>query len=196
MLHKATILQYISEQIGMGVFATQDIPIGTIIVARDAFDIVISKDSFNKLSATLISNAETYMYHDKNGNLILSWDNAKYMNHNCYPNTMITDYNFEIVIRDIKAGDEITTEYGLLNVQEDFNVYCGCPNCRKIIRTTDIDNYHQKWDELIYNAIKLIPKVDQPLWNLLNVDLQKEILKTADSKLPYRSITNLKWRQN
>ncbi|MFI4910741.1 MAG: SET domain-containing protein [Sedimentisphaeraceae bacterium JB056] len=194
MLHMATRVQYVSEQIGFGVFATRDIPVGTIIVVLDPFDIVVSKEDAAQLSAILISNAERYMYRNKNGDFVLSWDNAKYLNHSCFANTMMTDYGFEIVVRDIRAGEQITTEYGLLNVQEEFDVDCGCESCRRKVCVTDIDMYYPQWDRLICNAIKSVKDVQQPLYDLLNIDLQHEISRVAEGQSEYSSILNLKWR--
>ena len=72
-----------------------------------------------------------YSYSDENGVHILSWDNAKYVNHRCDCNTIATGYGFAIAIRDIWNGQEISEEYGLFNLDRVIPLACGCTQCRK-----------------------------------------------------------------
>ena len=54
---------------------------------------------------------EKYSYTEPNGNMILSWDIAKYVNHCCNCNIISTGYGFEIAIRDIQPGEELLIYY-------------------------------------------------------------------------------------
>lgn len=194
MIHPDTTVKTVSKNIGNGVFATAFIPKGTIIVVRDEFDLCMPRKEFKQLPELVQSAMETYMYHDRNGNLVLSWDHARYMNHSCESNTLMTDYSLEIVIRDILPGDEITTDYGLLNVQEPYELFCGCGNCRGFLRTDDIDCWADTWDRKIMESLLLIKKVPQPLGHMLHQkekDRLEEMLKTAEK---YSSVKNLKYQ--
>jgi uncharacterized protein len=193
MIHPDTTLQYIGENVGIGVFAKKDIPRGTIIVVRDEFDICISLSHFKKLPQPLRDFVETYMFHDKEGSLVLSWDHAKYMNHSCLSNTMMTGYNLEIVVRDIPAGGEITTEYGLLNIQQPYSIDCGSPECRKLVNAEDIDTYGDIWDQIIKESMLLINKVQQPLWPLVQKQVQEGIQSMLENPDNYISVKNMKW---
>jgi hypothetical protein len=191
MMHPDTTVQTINPVIGKGVFALKDIPRGTIIVARDPFDIVIDEKSFSNLDPVLKNCMETYMYRDKNKNFVLSWDHAKYMNHSCCSNTMMTDYDLEITVRDIKAGEEITTEYGLLNIVESYEICCGCKNCRKVLKTDDIETYWSLWDQSIKQSLLMTDRVLQPLWGVLDKRSRKRIEELIKNPELYSSVKNL-----
>jgi len=193
MIHPDTSIQTISEIIGVGVIAKTFIPKGTIIVARDSFDLCLTQEAFDKLPLPLRDKMETYMYYDKFGNLILGWDHSRYMNHHCQSNTLMTDYDFEIVIRDINAGEEITTDYGLLNVQEPYQLHCGCQNCRGILRLDDIDRFADQWDKSIRENLLRIKQVHQPLEHLLSEETRNRLDEFLDRPERYRSVRNLKW---
>ena len=194
MIHPSTTIGPVSPEIGNGVFATAFIPCGTIIVVKDCCDLTLSRETFFALPATLRQSLETFMYHDKHGQLVLGWDHAKYMNHSCCSNTMMTDYGLEIVVRDIAAGDEITSEYGLLNVQEPYALSCNCADCRGALRLDDIDRYAEQWDARILAALQRVTACEQPLWDLLDPARQDEVAALKQLPRHYRSVRGLKWR--
>nr|WP_279593434.1 SET domain-containing protein [Pseudodesulfovibrio sp. S3-i] len=180
--------------IGVGVFATRPIPRGTIVVVRDKFDTCLTRDEFLRLPDPIRESMETYLYHDKCGNLVLSWDHARYMNHSCRSNTMMTDYNLEIAVRDIEAGEEITTEYGLLNIQDPYEIHCRCEGCREHLRLDDIDVHGDSWDSAIKTSLLRIIDCPQPLFDLLDHDSRSRIDALLQGIEAYSSIRNLKWR--
>lgn len=193
MIHPNTVVKTVSPEIGIGVFATEDIPKGTIIVVRDKFDTCMTEEKFCHMEEPMRSFMETYMYHDRCGNLVLSWDHARYMNHSCHSNTMMTDYGLEITIRDISAGDEVTTEYGLLNIQEPYKLCCHCENCRGELRLDDIDVYGDEWDSLIKESLKAVYSVDQPLWPMLEEKSRLSLESYLKGEAEYLSVKNMKW---
>lgn len=195
MIHPGTKVKSVSPVIGNGVFATELIKKGTIVVVRDQFDIVLTQKEFSELPEIVRDAMETYLYHDKYGCLVLSWDHARYMNHSCSSNTLMTDYGFEIAVRDIQPHEEITSEYGLLNVQEPYRLYCGCANCREMLSRDDIERYAETWDSLIKESIKLIYANEQPLFSLLNQEVIQNIQKVIGDK-HYSSVRNLKWSRS
>ncbi|MFC1490568.1 SET domain-containing protein [Candidatus Latescibacterota bacterium] len=192
MIHPDTKIKPVNEIIGNGVFATNMIPKGTIVVATDQFDVSIPHEEFIHLPEIQRSIMETFTYQDKCGHHILSWDHAKYMNHSCDSNTMITDYNIEIAVRDILRGEEITSEYGLLNGQDSFEIHCGCENCRHYLQEDDLDNYADVWDSLIKESLLLIFSTPQPLWELLDSDTIAGLEALRENPELYSSVRNLK----
>ncbi|XXJ20547.1 SET domain-containing protein [Desulfovibrio caledoniensis] len=193
MIHPNTRVLSGDPAIGVGVFATAPIPRGTVVVVRDRFDVTMSREAFFSLPETQRAAMETYMYHDKCGNLVLSWDHARYMNHNCRPTTMMTDYGLEIAVRDIACGEELTTEYGLLNIQEPYAICCGCEHCREHLRLDDIDVYGDGWDERIRESLNRIPLVAQPLLPLLAGEPRARLEDFLAGRAAYSSVCNLKW---
>lgn len=198
MIHPNTVVQCVSPVIGNGVFATADISAGTVVVVRDRFDTCLSRSEFEELPEILRQSMETYMYHDRHGNLVLSWDHARYMNHSCCSNTMMTAYDLEIAVRDIRAGEELTSEYGLLNIQEPYEIHCDCPNCRKRLRLDDIDVYGREWDRRILHALMRAPSLardsHQPLWNMISAEIRDAVTGLQQVPDMYVPVGTLKWR--
>lgn len=192
MIHPETELKFVNSEIGNGIFATEFIPKGTILYVKDQLEIEVTKSRFNKMDQTHRDIIDKYSYIDEKGVRILSWDNAKYINHKCDCNSMSTAYGFEIAIRDIAAGEEITDEYGMFNIPEPIHVNCGCANCRQVLLPTDIDNYYKIWDVLVQEAVETIYHVDQPLWGVLDNVTKSEVVRFLSSQDEYRSVINLK----
>lgn len=192
MIHPGTTLKGVSDTIGVGIFATSFIPKGTLVYVQDALEIELSPGEFDALQQPLKSMAEKYSFIDSRGHRILSWDTAKYVNHSCDPNTMSAGYGFEIALRHIEPGEEITDEYGLFNLKHDIECLCGSENCRKVIRSTDIDAYYDAWDERIKGALELIRSVDQPLMELMAPDRREALDRYLDTGRGFRSVRALK----
>lgn len=194
MIHPDTAIRFVSEQIGLGVYATADIPKGTLIYVRDPLELKLAPRDFNALDPAQKAAIEKYSYVDAQGHLVVSWDHAKYMNHSCECNTMGTAYGFEIALRDIGAGEELTTEYGVLNIQLEYEIGCGCRQCRGMLRSGDIDRFHGLWDERIVEALQQAPRVQQPLLPVMDAATRGELDAYFAGKSPYRSILTRKWR--
>jgi uncharacterized protein len=137
MIHPSTELRLVSPHVGYGVFASRHIPKGSLVYVQDPLDIKITPQQYQRLDETSRQLAEKYSFLDAKGNRILSWDAAKYVNHSCHPNTMSTAWGFEVALRDIEPGEEITDEYSLFNLEWEMECACGHHNCRGTIRPTD-----------------------------------------------------------
>ncbi len=195
MIHPNTGIRFVSEQIGLGVFATTDIARGTIIYVRDPLELKLTPGEFNALDVAQKGAIEKYSYVDAQGHLIVSWDHAKYMNHRCECNTIGTAYGFEIAIRDIAAGEELTTEYGILNVQLEYPIGCGCRECRGTLRAGDLDRYHPLWDGWIRDALGAAEQVQQPLLSIMDIATRRDLDAYLAGDSEYRSVLARKWRQ-
>jgi uncharacterized protein len=193
VIHPNTELQFISQAIGYGVFATTAIPKGTIVYVKDVLDIEISPSAFNRLADEYKEIVEKFSYRDQDGVRIVSWDHAKYVNHRCDCNTMSTGYGFEIALRDIKAGEEITDEYGLFNIPIPMEITCGCPDCRNVLKPTDIDIYGDAWDGRVAEALGSLNHIYQPLWKTLDAETKTRLRAYFSEKHPYPSVRCLKY---
>lgn len=141
MMHPHTERRFVSRAKGMGVFATQLIPKGTVTWILDDQDQPL--DDFT-LPAHWTGSGPTrertdpdarFLYQDKRGRLILLHDHARYVNHSCSPNTAGgRDDRFNIAIRDIAEGEELTEDYGELAAFQPFACGCGAPECRGRIK--------------------------------------------------------------
>lgn len=191
MIHPATELRLVNPLVGYGVFASQPIPKGSLVYVQDPLDIEISPMQYEALDVTSRQLAEKYSYLDARGIRILSWDIAKYVNHSCEPNTMSTGWGFEITLRDIEAGEEITDEYGLFNLEWEMDCYCGQPACRGRIRTTDAVMMARIWDRTVRQAVKEIPRVEQPLFGCLDAVTRTSLEQYLAGTKRYRSLRTL-----
>lgn len=187
MIHPDTELRFIDPEIGYGVFATRKIPKGTIAWARDIFDLEFTPgqvNEFDPIHAALISK---YAYRNHVGNFILCWDFGRYVNHSFHSNLMSTGYDFEIAIRDIAAGEELTDDYGYLNVSTPFKARTEDID-RKLVLPDDIIRYHQQWDKIVEKCLPLLFQVDQPLLPLIADNDLAEIKATIAGKREMKSI--------
>jgi len=196
MIHPHTELRFVSKEIGYGVFATQAIAKGSIVYIKDALEIEISPQKYLQFDQHHQDIVEKYSYIDELGNRIVSWDHAKYINHNCDCNVMSTGYGFEIAIRDIAANEEITDEYGLFNIPFPIDIDCGCFQCRKTLMVDDIDNYYASWDQKVVPALQRILDVEQPLWHLMDMDTRTALMEYISGQGEYRSVYALKFNRH
>lgn len=191
MIHPDTYLHFVSPELGYGVFATHQIPKGTIVYIKDALEIEIPIDSslLNRPEYEKVIRKYSYL---EAGKLIISWDIEKYVNHSCDSNTLSTGYGFEIAVRDIEAGEELRDDYGPFNVDYEFTCGCGAAACRGKIRRTDFSTYAPVWDSRITEALALYPQVEQPLEVYMDEETQKNLYHYIRTGEDYRSVEALK----
>jgi hypothetical protein len=187
MLHPSTELRFVSQEIGYGIFATEDIPRGTITWVKDELDRVFKKEEVENLSASNMENLLKYTYRDRQGNYLFCWDLTRYVNHSYYPNSMLTALGFEIAIKDILKGDEITNDYGTFNIIEPFQCAHG-PHEREFVRPDDLVRFHEIWDNQIQNAFSLQGQVIQPLLKFLSKDQISQLGKISNGTLQMPSV--------
>ncbi|MGA0898983.1 MAG: SET domain-containing protein [Luteolibacter sp.] len=191
MIHPSTELRLVNPHVGYGVFASKAIPTGTLVFVQDPLDIVISPEQYQALNEISRQHAEKYSYLDARGYRILSWDGAKYVNHSCAPNTMSTGWGFEVAIRDIAAGEEITDEYGLFNLEWEMDCCCGHSSCRSRIRPGDAIEYARRWDKQLRRALQHVPMVEQPLLAQLDEVSHHSLQQYLNGTKRYRSVRHL-----
>lgn len=194
MIHPDTELRLVNDQIGLGVFATQLIPAGTITFVRDPLDVEVPPDSPLLAHPVLGERVEKYSYIDPSGARIVSWDIGKYVNHSNDCNTMSTGWGFEIALRDIAAGEEITDEYGLFNMQCEMPVYGGACSQRTAVRPDDFDRFADGWDGMVRGALSRLNDVPQPLMSLIDPATHRELMVYLNTGRNYRSVRVLRYR--
>ena len=190
MMHPATEIRP-TGIMGVGVFATEFIPRGTIVYVRDPLEKPISTAEFMQLPPVLRRVVDVYSYIDPDGTRVLSWDLAKYVNHRCECNTLSTGWGFEIAVEDIFAGDEITDDYGLFNLEEPMPLACGCVHCRGFVLPDDFQRCGAKWDARVQSALPSIPLVNQPLWELVDTETKSQLDIYLAGSGDYRSVRSL-----
>ncbi len=187
MIHPHTELKFISNEVGFGVVATQFIPKGTITWVMDKLDREFSQIDFEKMDPIYQDILETYTFRNNKGNFVLCWDNGKFINHSFNANCLTTAYDFEISIRDIHAGEQLTDDYGYLNISKPFRgVNEGTK--RKVVYPDDLLKYYNVWDKKISRVFSRINKLNQPLREVLKEETWEKINYIIDGKSNIDSI--------
>jgi SET domain-containing protein len=99
---------------GNGVFTCETVsPGATVWQYEPTFDRVISDEELMGLPPAFREHIDMYAYHstDIGGRLVLSCDNARFLNHSAEPNTRELPFR-SVATRLIKVGEEITCDYG------------------------------------------------------------------------------------
>jgi hypothetical protein len=184
LIHPDSELRFVSPAIGYGLFATRPIPKGSITWAADPLDQIVTAEKLKTLPELLAGLAHRYSYLNGRGDRILCWDHGRFVNHSCAATCLSPGFDFEIAVRDIAAGEEITDDYGTLNLEEPFPCLCGAPRCRGQVLPDDPVRHGAEWDLLIAGAFPEIARVGQPLWDLVEEKTAVQQVLAGKLKVP------------
>jgi hypothetical protein len=162
MMHPDTRVQFISDEVGHGVVATAFIPKGTITWVQDPLDQVFSVHRRAELPAHFQALLEYFAFKNARDEMILCWDHARYVNHSFKSNCLSTAYDFEVAVRDIQLGEQLTDDYGYLNLDSPWRPMDEGTR-RKWVHPDDPVRCARQWDRQIEEAMRAFDKVDQPL---------------------------------
>jgi SET domain-containing protein len=189
MLHPDTEVRWISEEIGCGIVATCDIPKGTVTWVMDPLDRLFDSQQVAALPDRCRETLYKYSYRNRDGRYVFCWDNTRFMNHSFNPNCITTAYNFELAVRDIAEGEELTNDYGSLNILEPFHASDEGTE-RKIVYPDDLTRHFKQWDKKLECAFKRVHLVEQPLRELLSEAQWETACRIAEKHTPMDSILN------
>jgi hypothetical protein len=187
MIHPKTELKFISDEVGYGVVATEFIPAGTITWVLDKFDREFTPIEVQKMDPFYKNIIDVYSFRNNKGNFILCWDIGRFVNHSFNSNCLTTAYDFEIAVRDIHPGEQVTDDYGYLNISEPFKGIDEGTE-RKIVYPNDLVTYHKEWDAKISNVFGNIINLEQPIRVLIEDKLWHKIESVINGKEPMDSI--------
>ena len=187
MMHPDTELRFIDREVGHGVFATRFIPRGTITWALDEFDQVLAPARVAALTPAHRAQVEEYAYVDARGNHVLCWDLGRYVNHACAPTSRGVGPSFEVAVRDIRPGEQLTSDYAELNITAAFRCRCGAADCRGVVRADDLLRDGQEWDAAVAAVVPLLLlRAPQPLAPFVEGDEVLEGLRSGRWAVPPR----------
>lgn len=191
MMHPDTELRYINDVIGYGVFATRFIPKGTIVWALDDLDQVLDPSFVERLDPLRKQDVLKYSFKNQHGQYILCWDKARYVNHSFHATCVGTMYDLELAARDIHPGEELTDDYGTLNLDEPFACMPEAGTTRSWVMPDDLLHYHQQWDESAKEAFRHFDRVEQPLKHLIRPEHRGKIKAIVEQRAEMDSIRHL-----
>ena len=108
------------------------------------------------------------------------------MNHDDNSNTLTTGYGFEIAVRDIEPGEEITDDYRLFSTYHDTTFKTPPHKIEDI--TPWSEKIFKEWDRKVQEALKAIEKVEQPLKDFVDSQTYKQVLSFLEDNQNYRSV--------
>ena len=130
---------------GKGVFALQDIAEGETLF--EYVGEVISWDEAQDRHPHDPADPNHTFYFHVNEDMVIDalhgGNSSRWINHSCNPNCEADEENDRIFIkalRNIKAGEELNYDYGLIidepytpKLKAEYPCWCGAPNCRKTL---------------------------------------------------------------
>jgi uncharacterized protein len=188
MIHPETELRYINDNIGYGVFARKLIRKGTITWIPDPLQKILKPEEVDSLPTVFQEVIYKYAYRSRDGQYIIEYDFGRFVNHSSKSNCLTTAYDFELAIRDILPGEELTDDYGSLNIEAPFECFPEPGTSRTLILPDDILRYHEEWDAYLNDAFKQFMHVEQPLMQHLSDELRETTLAVAKGEIPMESI--------
>jgi uncharacterized protein len=124
---------------GTGVFACENVAIGGPVWRfHPPFDQILSEQDIADLPQAAREYLQIYAYtsSDLGGQLVLSGDHARFLNHSDDPNTEARPF-LSIARRSIASGDEITCDYGAFCVGwTGLDDAAFSPSCRHVAVST------------------------------------------------------------
>lgn len=127
---------------GKGVFATRKIPAGTLIIEYEG-ERISWKEAQRRHNAVPGESTHTFFFSLESGRIIDGGSNgndARWINHSCAPNCEAKEEDRRIFIhalRDIKRGEELNYDYGLVleerytpKLKRAYACLCGADTCR------------------------------------------------------------------
>ena len=189
MIHPKTELRFINNEIGYGVVATEFIPAGTITWVLDKLDREFTPMEFQNMEPIYQTILDTYTFRNNHGHFVLCWDNGRYVNHSFNSNCLTTAYDFEVAVRDIHPGEQLTDDYGYLNIPQPFRAMNEGTR-RKVVYPDDLLRYSKIWDKKLLKVFNKIPKLQQPLRSLITEVQWDEIMEISNGRKEMASIIN------
>lgn len=190
MLHPDTELRYVNDAIGFGVYATKRIPKGTITWALDELDRHVDARRVAELDELRRNYFLKYAYRNGQGQYILCWDLGRYINHSFHANCVGTAYELELAARDIEAGEQLTSDYGTLNVDEAFDCEPEEGSDRRQVQPDDLLRFSDRWDRLAADAFAHFDRVPQPLGHLIQPKFLEKVNEIVRRGVPIDSIAS------
>lgn len=156
-----------SKNKGKGLFAKELIPKGTIVCFEcDKCRVLTASDlGYDNMSEEEKMKLLDYAYRKKDGTFVAPCGDVRYFNHSCNANVLGTELGFDIVVRDIKKGEEATYDYRDFYDDVKMPCYCKEKNCCKVVEFIHPvpKELQELWQKRINFALKHVNKVKQPL---------------------------------
>jgi SET domain-containing protein len=153
--------------LGYGVYAKKKIPKGSIVITECIHCSKISpKLAEEEVRRDFILSHAPISKRSKPDFILPCDKRIYYLNHSCNANILNAGLGFDLAVREIQAGEEVTFDYRSMyddNIQ--FKCQCQAENCQGYIRCLHPISPALKafWMEKIMSAWPYVSTVPQPL---------------------------------
>jgi SET domain-containing protein len=127
---------------GNGVFAARKIPAGDCVIEYKG-ERITQREADKRSGSDPDNPFHTFFFSLENGKLIdggVDGNDSRWINHSCGPNCEAREEDdrvFIYALRDIRRGEELNYDYGLIvserhtpAVKRSYACRCGAPDCR------------------------------------------------------------------
>ena len=101
----------------------------------EAGEVVLRWDTSHRIPATQAKYRQRpglHLHPDGAGSFFVVQSPECHVNHSCAHNTEVKDFT-DVAVRDIAAGEEITSNYETDGAGLSFACHCGAASCRGVI---------------------------------------------------------------
>ena len=109
---------------GLGVFALRAFSAGEVVLRWD-----VSKRVPRSQASGLHAAEKKYLHPYDADSFVLVQPPERYVNHSCDNNTLVSDF-CDVAVRDIRPGEEVTSDYEADGAGLKFECRCGSAKCR------------------------------------------------------------------
>lgn len=109
---------------GLGAFALRPFRRGEVVLRWDVSRRVPRGEVFD-----LPDSEKNYLHPYDEETLVVVQPPERYVNHSCDNNTVVRNF-CDVAVRDIRAGEEITSDYEADGAGQRFECRCGAAKCR------------------------------------------------------------------
>ena len=179
----------VSNVHGKGVFAVQDLAEGETLIEYVG-EVITWKEALRRHPHDPKDPNHTFYFHIDEKHVIdakYGGNSSRWINHSCKPNCEADEQDGRVFIkalRNIKAGDELFYDYGLIidapytkKLLAEYPCWCGSPGCRGTLLAPKDDKPGKK-KEKKKNKPEKVSGADKPVkGKQLKKELNKELKK-------------------
>ncbi|MDO8371079.1 MAG: SET domain-containing protein-lysine N-methyltransferase [Polaromonas sp.] len=179
----------VSNVHGKGVFAVQDLAEGETLIEYVG-EVITWKEALRRHPHDPKDPNHTFYFHIDEKHVIdakYGGNSSRWINHSCNPNCEADEQDGRVFIkalRNIKAGDELFYDYGLIidapytkKLLAEYPCWCGSPDCRGTLLAPKDDKPGKK-KERKKNKPEKAAAADKPVkGKQLRKELNKELKK-------------------
>jgi SET domain-containing protein len=150
---------------GKGLFANQLISKGTIVGFQCERCEVLSGIDPERMTQEERDALFLRAYRKEDGSFVAPCDESRYINHACDASILDSGQGFDIVVRDIREGEEATFDYRCFYDDLNMPCHCGSDDCCRLVTCVHPipDEIARFWAKRVDAALKQVVEVPQPL---------------------------------